>query len=57
MLTLEDIKPPNREYWINVYKNNRLGARWVTKDASIRGSWPNRPLYRIHVKIKDEKRI
>ncbi len=55
MLTLKNIKPPKREFWVNVYEKG-LGARWVTKEASIRGSWPNRPLYRIHVKFKDEKR-
>lgn len=59
MLTLKDIKPPKREYWINVYLNG-LGPVWTDKYAAMMiAKFSKRTrspvLYRIHVKLKDEK--
>lgn len=50
-----------QEYWVNVYKNNIIGRKWNNRQQAIeiaqedftRNFLNYKPLYRIHVKLKE----
>ena len=63
MLTLENIKPPKREFWVNVYKYPKHKFYIYSHYTTLRNcerlqhayeSDHRKTLYRIHVKLKDE---
>lgn len=56
MLTAQDLKPPKKEYWFNVYHNGKIyGLKYGTLEmAIVRGHSITgvKLLYRIHVRLK-----